>query len=116
MWLILLLLVAAGGVGVLCTYNARVTGDPLRLPYLEYEAQNPMTSHFSFLPLPPQRLALPPLWPQPPPPPPRPLVPLILLAARVVSRALPKPPPPVPAAPTVPGAVPLRTPPPPPPP
>ena len=50
-----LLLVAAGGVGFLCTYNARVTGDPFRLPYLEYEAQNPMTSHFSFLPLPPQR-------------------------------------------------------------
>lgn len=50
-----LILVAAVGVGFLCTYNARVTGDPLRFPYLEYEAQNPMTSHFSFLPLPPQR-------------------------------------------------------------
>ena len=50
-----LVLVGAAGAGFLCFYNAQVTGDPLRLPYVEYERQNPMTSHFSIVAMPPQK-------------------------------------------------------------
>lgn len=50
-----MVLVGAAGMGFLGLYNLRVTGDALRLPYVEYERQNPMTSHFSFVPLPPQK-------------------------------------------------------------
>ncbi len=48
-------LAATGLVGLLFFgyYNLRVTGDPLRMPYTEYESQYPMTSHFNILSLPP---------------------------------------------------------------
>ncbi len=47
-------LTAAAGAAFLCTYNAAVTGNPFQLPYLEYEKQYPMATHFSFLSPPPQ--------------------------------------------------------------
>lgn len=45
--------VFAIGMGWLGYYNYRVTGNPARLPYLEYDSQYPSTSHFNILPLPP---------------------------------------------------------------
>ena len=53
-WLALVL-TGLAGVAFLGYYNARVTGKPLHMPYSEYEAQYPMTSHFNILPLPPER-------------------------------------------------------------
>ena len=47
--------VALAGVAWTGYYNARVTGSAVRLPYVEYDAQNPMTPHFNFLPLPPPK-------------------------------------------------------------
>lgn len=44
-----LLATAAAGMLFLGQYNASVTGNALRLPYVEYESQYPMTSHFTFL-------------------------------------------------------------------
>lgn len=53
-WLALSL-TGAAALAAICGYNAAVTGHPLRLPYLEYEAQYPMASHFTFLHPPPEK-------------------------------------------------------------
>jgi hypothetical protein len=50
-----LLLTGAAGISFLAYYNLQITGDPLRMPYTEYERQYPMTSHFNILPLPPPK-------------------------------------------------------------
>jgi hypothetical protein len=47
---------ALAGIAFLGYYNARVTGDALNMPYSEYDAQYPMTSHFNVLPLPAARV------------------------------------------------------------
>ncbi len=47
--------VALAGGAFLGYYNFRVTGSALRLPYVEYDSQNPSTPHFNILPLPPQK-------------------------------------------------------------
>ncbi len=55
-WAIVATIGIAGAGGLAC-YNFRVTGNALRLPYIEYDRQYPSTSHFNFLPLPdPQHL------------------------------------------------------------
>ena len=41
------------GMGWLGYYNYRVTGNPARVPYVEYDSQYPSTTHFNILPLPP---------------------------------------------------------------
>ncbi len=46
---------ALAGLAFWGYYNARVTGDPLHMPYAEYEVQYPMTSHFNVLPQPPRK-------------------------------------------------------------
>lgn len=50
-----LALVAAAGLGFLGYYNYRVTGNPTRLPYVEYDRQHPSNPHFNILPLPPAK-------------------------------------------------------------
>ena len=43
--------VAAGALIFLLIYNQRVTGNALRLPYMEYDRQYAYVRHFNFLPL-----------------------------------------------------------------
>lgn len=50
---IVIALTGVAGAGWLAYYNQRVTGDPLKLPYVEYDRQYPSTPHLNILPLPP---------------------------------------------------------------
>jgi hypothetical protein len=45
--------VVAGALAFLLFYNVRVTGNALRLPYMEYDRQYAYVRHFNFLPLAP---------------------------------------------------------------